>query len=249
MFLKRNGRIVLALVCCTFLFAFFTTPAFSTPTYEMAVAANGGQIFGGTTAVTELNNALSGITDNFVWPGGSPTSSIPSFSTTPLPAGSGTTVTGYWEFSVTSSTAGTGSPNWNDVMAGGSWLFSIDWSGQVGGSPMSAEFNITNTFANIYGQWAENNPNMYTLFGLYTDPAAGGASTPGSVVGLFAFAGNDSPSFDLTALRNALEITNSPLSVGPGTGTMTATPEPATMVLLGLGLLCAAGVSRRKKLN
>ncbi len=234
MIYKRIGIILVAICCCTF----FVVPAFGTPTYEMSV--NQGVIWGGGgNAVDYLNSTLASINslEQFVWPGGL-TSPIPQF-TTPL---DGTAVAGYWTFTVTSSTKDTGTPSWNDIMAGGVWPFSIDWSGQVGDSYMSAEFNITDSFANIYAKWAENNPDMYTLFGLFTDPTAGGASD-GSVIptGLFAFAGDASSSFDLSVFANLEGV-----KINEGSGTMTVVPEPSTMLLLGVGLLGIVGASRRK---
>ncbi len=219
--------------------------AMADPTYWMTTGGNfgSGQIFTGDTANEELlsNGTAAGL--------------LPAFGFT---APNKWDVAGYWTFRVTGSTANTPGSNWNEVFAGGDWYFDITWNGsvldpQVGsiGKPIDmpvASFHQWATWSELYGNWFENNPGVYTYFKLINcDPSAACASDPNNPPqGVFAFVldtqggGNYSDFAMLSRLGDPV--------TGDGTGIATAAvPEPTTFVLLGLGLAGIAGLKLRKR--
>jgi hypothetical protein len=160
---------------------------------------------------------------------------------------------GWWEFEVVAST--TGDP-WNTVFAGGDWWWKMAWEGvlstQAGDVTMDPAIFDTftrETFDDVYGRWYENNPGVWTYFGLYVHPNTGEASTPGAPpVGVFAFLATEAwGNYDWVSLYSLPQ--DEPIPVIGGTGTITATPEPGTMLLLGAGLLGLAGFGRKKFLK
>jgi hypothetical protein len=164
------------------------------------------------------------------------------FPTPPAGDTDGWNALGWWEFKVTGS-SGSG---WNDVFGGGNYTFTADWlSAQFG----AVHFGVLNTtFDAMYGKWIQNNPSVWTYFGLYFAPNTGEAQNQDNYpIGIFAFLADDPllyPSgFDLSGLYQAAH--NGEVTVSGGTGIFRAVPEPATMLLLGLGLLGLAGIRRK----
>lgn len=162
---------------------------------------------------------------------------------------------GWWEFAVTGS-SGSG---WNKVFGGGTYTFTADWLGNLGtypNNPIPVHFGVPNaTFDALYGKWIQNNPSVYTYFGLYTPPNTGPASTPGqppaAPIGIFAFVADDPllyPSgFELNGLYDIIDNygCGGQIAVNGGSGTFRAVPEPAIMLLLGFGLAGLAGLRRK----
>jgi hypothetical protein len=151
------------------------------------------------------------------------------------------TAAGWWTFSVTGSSG----QGWNNVFGingglpfGGMYNFTADWNLSQLGS-LHFETGLT-TFNAMYGKWIENDdPSVWTYFGLYVAPNSGAAQSA-APTGIFAFlAGDGNPDPSGIDLNRLYEAT--------ANGPITAAPEPATMLLLGLGLMGIAGIRKKFK--
>jgi hypothetical protein len=237
-----QGMKKLVIVCLVLVFGAFTAGAALAASYSVQVTNS--KVYAKANSVNTLETGFSGtvlgLDPNYnPWKSGTD----PVQLTTSLPAGTWDAA-GWWEFNVTGSTG----DDWNNVFKSDkSWLFETKWTGTGTSALLSAHFDATNTFDNVYGRWYKNNDDVWTYFGLYVHPNTGEAQPPVVLppTGIFAFVANDSDLSSFKDFGTLYAASQGGAFSVTGDGTVTATPVPPSVWLLGSGLIGLVGLRRR----